>query len=282
MFLPLIWYSPDQKSPQQAGLPLDAYFRHVETVFLRGAWDDDKTAYVGFKGGDNAVNHSHLDLGTFVLDAGGCRWALDLGRDSYALPDYFTLGKAVYYRLKTESHNTLLFDGLNQHPNAKAPIVAFHSTPELAFSVADLSEAYDLPPGKVRRGMALIARRHVLVKDEIHLDKPCNITWQMHTRATAGIDGRTATLRQGEKVLTARIVEPETAVFEFLPANAPPPQEQQPDVHKLTIRGNLPAGEHHITVMLCPGEWAETPELASKQLDAWIAMAHVPSGASAK
>ena len=40
---------------------------------------DAEALFIGFKAGDNRVNHSHLDLGTFVLDALGQRWAIDLG-----------------------------------------------------------------------------------------------------------------------------------------------------------------------------------------------------------
>jgi len=36
---------------------------------------DAGAAFVGFKGGDNAASHAHLDLGEFVYDAGGVRWA---------------------------------------------------------------------------------------------------------------------------------------------------------------------------------------------------------------
>ena len=42
------------------------------------------------KGGDNKAAHAHLDLGSFVLDAGGVRWAADLGTDDYDLPGYFS------------------------------------------------------------------------------------------------------------------------------------------------------------------------------------------------
>ena len=88
--------------------------------------------FVGFKGGDNKVNHSHLDLGTFVLDALGQAWALDLGSDDYNLPGYFGKQRWNYYRLRTEGHNTLTIEGENQNPEARAHLLAFHSDPERA------------------------------------------------------------------------------------------------------------------------------------------------------
>jgi hypothetical protein len=84
--LDLIWFQPDARSPKQEGWPLNAIFHGVQTAFLWSAWDDPNALFVGVKGGDNKANHGHLDLGNFVLDGGGIRWALDLGPDDYNLP----------------------------------------------------------------------------------------------------------------------------------------------------------------------------------------------------
>ncbi len=77
--LDLLWFDPRGAGPKAENWPLDRHFRGVDAVFLRSAWEDKDAIFVGFKGGDNRANHSHLDLGTFVLDALGTRWALDLG-----------------------------------------------------------------------------------------------------------------------------------------------------------------------------------------------------------
>jgi len=264
----ILWYTPDQTGPRKAKLPLDAYFRHVEVVFLRSAWEDRDAVYVGFKGGDNRVSHAHLDLGSFVLDAAGRRWALDLGRDNYALPGYFYYGKTTYYRLKTEGHNTLVLDGKDQKVNARAPIVAFRSRKDRAFAVADLSQAYGGAARQVRRGIALLKRRDVLVQDELNLEGPADVVWQMHTRAKITPDGQTAVLRQGAKTLRASILTPEDAVFEVQSANPPRPQGQQPDVSKLVIRLKLPAGEARLAVRLSLRDRPGTHKL--RPLTEWI------------
>ena len=103
----LLWYDaarnrqPNGRAAAGCPLPGD------QLAFFRSAWNDKDALYVGFKGGDNAANHAHLDLGTFVLDALGQRWAVDLGPDDYNLPGYFGAERWTYERLKTSGQNTL-------------------------------------------------------------------------------------------------------------------------------------------------------------------------------
>ena len=85
---------------------------------------------------------------SFVLDAGGVRWAADLGPDDYDLPGYFGRQRWSYYRLRTESHNTLLIDDQNQDPRAEARITRQEFAPDLTWVQIDLSRAN---PGKVRQ-----------------------------------------------------------------------------------------------------------------------------------
>ena len=85
----LLWLDNRGRAPQDDDLPRATVYRGVDVAFLRSAWGDPNAIFVGFKGGDNKANHSHLDLGSFVLDALGVRWALDLGSDDYNLPGYF-------------------------------------------------------------------------------------------------------------------------------------------------------------------------------------------------
>ncbi|MBI5365796.1 MAG: heparinase II/III family protein, partial [Planctomycetes bacterium] len=269
----LLWYSPERVGPRAAGLPLDVHYRGIEVAFLRSAWEDPAAVYVGFKGGDNSENHSHLDLGTFTLDGDGRRWALDLGRDDYALPHYFTGGKGKYYRLKTVGHNTLVIDGKNHWGRARAPIVAFGSAPDEAFAVADLAAAWEEETGvRARRGVALRARRDVLVQDELAAARPVEAVWQMHTRAEValGADGRRAELRQGGKVWHAIVVEPAGAAWTVVePAAGPAPENANAGVRKLTLRLALPAGATRIAVWLARADRPAPAAAALRPLAEW-------------
>jgi len=249
----LLWFEPSFGRAERGNLPLDAYFRGVEVVFLRSAWEDPKAIFVGFKAGDNRANHSHLDLGTFVLDALGKRWAVDLGSDNYNLPGYFGRKRFTYYRLRTEGHNTLVLNGENQNPDAKAKIIAFKSTEGEAFAVADLSEAYRSHAAKVWRGVGLVnGRRSVLIQDEIETAGVVDIVWSMHTRASVQVSGRRATLTEGAVHLLAEILEPEDAEFTVASAKAPAPQNPNKGVRKLLIRLPSVTGRVRVVVLLKP------------------------------
>jgi len=162
----LWWYDP-RGGPPDESFPLCRHFRGVDVVFLRSAWNDPEAFFVGFRGGSNRVNHSHLELGMFVLDALGQRWVLDLGSDNYNLPGYFGGKRWTYYRLATRGQNTLLLDGKNQDPGGTAPIVAFLAGKDRSHAVADLTDAYPGQAEHIARGVALIGGQQVLVQDEI-------------------------------------------------------------------------------------------------------------------
>ena len=225
--LDLLWFETRSLSPRVAGLPLDRYFRGVEVATFRSSWDDPRAIFVGFKAGDNRAAHSHLDLGSFILEAQGVRWALDLGGDDYNLPGYFGRNRWDYYRLRAEGHNTLVLNpgsSPGQDPEAAAAIFRFRSSPDLSLAVADLTPAYARRAQRVWRGLALVNRRQVLIQDEIQAEKPVEVLWALHTAAEVRLspDNRTATLSLAGARLTARILTPPAAVFKLLPARPGP------------------------------------------------------------
>jgi len=266
--LDLLWYVAEGQGPAAAGLPPHKYFRGDNIVFLRSAWEDPKAIWVGFKGGDNRVNHSHLDLGTFVLDALGERWAEDLGGDNYNLPAYFGGKRWTYYRLRTESHNTLLINGENQPHKAKAPIVAFTASKDAARAVADLSAAYPMATS-VRRGVAMLGRTCVLIQDEVRADQPLDVLWGMVTRAKVQANGAGVVLQKKGKRLYGRILAPEGARFDTVGANPKPPQRQQPDATKLVVRLPGKTRAVRLAVVLAPDAKAFDAAGAVKPLAQW-------------
>jgi hypothetical protein len=235
--LDIVWFSPEGRKPTLKELPLDTYFRGVEVALLRSSWDDKNAVYVGFKGGSNSTNHAHLDLGSFVLDADGVRWAMDLGSDDYNMPGYFDNKRWQYYRLSTDSHNTLVINGENQDVTGKAKITKHKSSKDKAFAVCDLTGAYRKNAERVSRGVALIDRCRVVIQDEIELKKPgTEILWGMITEADIKIENNKATLTKDNKVMEMEILSPANAEFEIISTKQLPPQDPNKGTKKLAFR----------------------------------------------
>ncbi len=101
---------------------------------FRTSWTDPDATYLAIKGGSPGVPHGHMDAGTFVIDAQGLRWALDLGAESYHKIE--SLGMSLWgrkqnaqrwsiFRYNNLSHNTLVVDGQHQKVTGNAPIIRF-------------------------------------------------------------------------------------------------------------------------------------------------------------
>jgi hypothetical protein len=266
----LAWFYRDVRAPQQVpALSPDAIFRGVDLACMRSAWDDPTALYLAVKGGDNKAAHAHLDLGSFVLDAGGVRWASDLGPDDYDLPGYFNPRQRwTYYRTRTEAHNTLLVDGANQDVRAEARITRQEFSPELSWVQIDLSRAN---PGKVRqwtRRIGMAQRQAVLVGDSVRSDQPVEIIWGMMTDADIVLSGQTATLRKNGWNLAAEIRTPRRAVFDVAPVHSPPPQAPNTGFHKLIVRLGDKVTDLDLNIVLTPWRDGQPKPKVSAQFPA--------------
>jgi hypothetical protein len=253
--LHLFWWSPSPGIPRSIGarLDLDAYFKRINVACFRSAWNDPDALYVAIKGGNNAASHAHLDLGSFVIDWAGHRWASDLGPDDYQLPGYFTWSRRwSYYRLKTESHNTVTLSHRNQKIESDAAIVEFTSSHEAAGVMIDLSKAYVPDAERVIRRLNLIERRRIEIVDEINLTGSSAIDWNMQTPAVVTIDGQALVLTLGGKsmLLTARASSPGRWIAERVFPG--PPQADNSSYTRLRYRVEADAGNHRILVVFEP------------------------------
>ena len=248
----LLW-APRIPAREATAPPSSARFAGIDVAFLRGDWRDPQTTWVGVKGGRNTASHGHLDLGSFVVDALGERWAVDLGPDDYNLPEYFGRLRWSYVRLRTEAHNTLVVNGSSQDPSATASLIAFSDDSYRSYAVVDLTAAY---PGlsRVQRGIAVVDGRDVLIQDEIEGADAADVEWQMLTRARVAPNYGRTVLTQNGRSLVLRVVEPVDAMVRTGRILAPLPQGQQPDV--TVIRALLPrrTANARIVIWLSSGD----------------------------
>lgn len=235
-----VWF-PDAPAGSVTNPPLDVHFRGIADIAtFRSAWNDTNAIFVGFKAGNSDAGHGHLDLGSFVMDANGRRWAMDLGGDTeagiYTLPGYFNVHGAeqrwTYFRANNHSHNTVTPGDVLQDRHITVPITKFSSTPERAFAIADLTPAYSEEAKSLHRGIALLDRSRVLVQDEYQPTQTnLPLHWAMVTAAKIDIsaDGHSATLTCHGRTLHVDLLEPAAAKFRIGSTKPPTPAERQND-----------------------------------------------------
>ena len=267
----VVWYMPEPGGKLPAR-DLDRYFRgSVEVAVFRSAWDDPKALWAGVKAGYNQVNHGHLDLGNFELDALGVRWVRDLGSDDYNLPGYWDSKRGgrrwSYYRLNSKSHSVPLLGGEDQDPMATSKFIKFESKKSSAFVLVDLTSAYENFAKKVTRGLAMTdGREAVLVQDEFEIEKPCELVWAMTTDAEISLEKEwIARLTIDGKELVAQVLSPYHAAFTIESAEQKAPEKTNKGVKRLTLRLDDAKDNVRVAILLSP-VWKDGRHVSSVRL----------------
>lgn len=161
----MFWYNPGLSGAWWDNKELDGFFDDPsdQWVAMRSSWTDQNAVYVAMKAGLSTGHETHndLDVGDFVLDAMGTRWAGEFGSGDYLSTDYFSTDaqdsvRWTYYRKATEGQNTLLIGGANQNVDATPTIISSGSSETKqgsstvmdfegsAYWVVDITSAYNV------------------------------------------------------------------------------------------------------------------------------------------
>ena len=256
-FAPLaaLWWPPAGTEGAATALPLRWTGQGLNPLAVfRESWTDPDSLYLALKGGAGELNHAHLDAGSFVLEAGGVRWAIDLGMQEYESLESKGVDlwnkkqdspRWTVYRLNNFSHNTLTLGGGLHRVDGHAAVRGFSAGASGARAVVDLSPVFAGQAAAVQRTFEVQAGPRVLIRDELHGVAPgLPVRWQMATRAAISLNGRTATLRQDGKTLHVAVLAPAEAAFQVQPA-APPADNfnaPNPGVQLLFLTVPAPAG----------------------------------------
>jgi len=191
----------------------------MPVALMRTSWTDPRAIYVGFKGGRGSSNHAHIDAGSFVMEADGVRWAGDFGAQSYNSLE--SRGVDLWnksqnsqrwqvFRYNNFAHNTLTVDNQLHVVDGAAEIVSWSSNAAFMNAIADMSKVFEGQLTKSTRGVAIVDRQYVVVRDEIAtMNKETTIRWTLLTDAEAKITGKNAIeLKKDEKKLKIEIAEP--------------------------------------------------------------------------
>ena len=189
---------------------------HNPVAMFRSSWDDD-AAYVGIKGGTASSNHAHMDVGSFVVDADGVRWAMDLGAESYHRIE--SMGISLWsrgqdadrwklFRYGNFGHNTLAVNGQLQKADGFAPIIRYCDDKKFPHTAVDLTDIYKGQLKKAIRGASLLPSGQILIQDELEAgDQPATVRWNMVTPAKVDIKSdTTAVLSQKNKAMQFEVV----------------------------------------------------------------------------
>ncbi len=196
-------------------------------ALMRSSWTDPNAIYVAVKGGSPSINHAHMDIGSFVMDANGERWSMDFGSQEY---ESLESKNVDLWNMKQNSqrwevlrynnfyHSTLTFDNQLQKVEGYAPILSSSAKPSFLNATFDLSKVYSGNTKDVKRGIAIVDQKYVMVRDEVESsDKATTMRWTMLTPADVKINGGTAVLTKNGKTLLLKVVEPANAIITTRP-----------------------------------------------------------------
>ncbi len=273
------------------------YTRAIEHITL-GTGSEGDALWLSVLGGVNMGSHKHLDLGSFIYDYNGVRWATEFGCEDYYKGYHAEKSsEKIFYRSRAEGHNTLEINPTSasggQRMNdengvSKAEVVKYDLRKTEPYAVYDMSTAYSDNAAYVKRGFRLLEdNKGFVVRDEFStLGDEDIVNWYMHTDAVITIseDGKSATLTQDGKTMkltaleddltlsVADAITPEPILTELLAISKSEglelsKQKKNQGNQKIKIT-RIGGGEGTITVVLS-AEDADVPADASLSLDNW-------------
>ena len=274
-------YCTQSFEAEPISLKTDYYLKKSEIVTMRNADVEEGLIFAGLHGGDNYSAAGQLDVGQFLIDSFGDRFAWDVGYENYNL---FTGSRYEMYRARAEGHNTLVINPAtqteeeyeDQYCYAIEEITRHEYNSSSSIAVLDMSDAYRDYVSSATRGMKFINdRTSILIQDEVRdVKKVLNnenineneVWWFMHTKAeiTLANNNKLAVLDiDGNKMYVTLLTDGEFGIMaaEPLPSSPNPEgQSSNAEFQKLYIK--LSGIENaDIAVCFTPGYCYESLEL---------------------
>jgi len=253
-FLPLValWW-PDKGLPATKTAPPDMPLAWKgeginPVAVFRSSWTDPNAMWLAVKAGAANANHGHMDAGSFVFEADGVRWAIDLGSQDYESLEskglkiwgrQQTSDRWRVFRLNNFSHNTLTIGDQLHRVDGRAEFENFWLTsldnPLFSTGVTvNLLPVFAGQATKVKRDFVFRSSpsNSFTIEDRIKGVAPgTEIRWAMATKAQVqfyddkyvansdgkDIHGKSALLTQDGKQLRVRV---KVGSGDFI--NAPP------------------------------------------------------------
>ncbi len=251
---------------------------------MRSSWTDSDALYFGIKAGRERASHAHMDVGSFIFNANGVRWAVDPGTADYNIFEQAGLHIWDYkqtsdrwkiYQYTNLAHNCLTFNGQLHNVGGAARIDKSSDTAELKYAQTDVSGIYQNQAKKVVRGIAIVNDEFGVVRDEVSCNNTDKIRWNMMTKASVEeINGNKVILKDKDtgRKLIVRIDSP--ADMEFSSAPMPQPNTwdtEFPDISQLQFEYTPSSADEEIVfqVSLIPYTTKDKNLNFNKSLNEW-------------
>jgi hypothetical protein len=283
--LVLLWMDePDKASTPR--MPLHWCSEGETPISIhRSSWSDPATTYLGLKAGSPSANHGQMDIGSFVLDADGVRWAIDLGAEGYHGIESRGMNlwsraqdsdRWTIFRQSNHGHNTLVIDDQLQRAGGMGEFVSFSAAADFPHSVIDMTSVYAGQAGEVLRGAALLPSREVLVQDQLKGLKPgSRVRWGMITRGEPETaDGPAVVLHDDSASLSMKILSPSNVTWQVIDTARPRNEWDSPNrgTRMVAFEATAPAsGELTLAVLARPGSCRDSAKtrLKLRPLESW-------------
>ena len=248
---------------------------------MRTSWTDPNAIYLGFKAGSPSVNHGHMDIGSFIMESEGTRWATDFGMQDYESLE--SKGIQVFgrtqdaqrwsiFRINNRAHNTLTINDQLQQVKGYAKIDKFSDKPDFMYAVSDISSVYESQLTSANRGVAIVDQKFVVVRDELVApDKPTTVRWTMLTSANVELSKNSITLTKEGHSLLLKVDSPTTVTMKTW-STEPTTNYDAPNPGKTLVGFEMqlqPNQKQEIQVLLIPGSVDAKKVKFSKPLSKW-------------
>lgn len=250
-------------------------------AMMRTSWSDPNAIYLGFKSGSPSVNHGHMDVGSFVMEADGVRWASDPGMQNYESLE--SKGMSIFgktqdaqrwtiYRTNNHSHNVITINNQHQQVKGYGKIDKYSDEDKFSFAVSDISSIYSNQIKKVVRGVAIKDGKYVVVRDEVETTgKETKFKWAMFTFADVELSNNSAILTSDNKKLYLKVEGPsgiEMKTWSTAPTNDY--DAANPGTIMVGFECNLPANtKESFEVLLIPEKSYDDATFNNISLDNW-------------
>lgn len=176
-------------------------------------------AYLAVKGGKASNNHGHMDVGSFVYDAYGVRWSMDLGPQNYGKVEkkFREIGGNLW-SMKQDSKRW----SVSRYNNFRHSTITVNDSYHVVDGFGDIIEHFDDKRGKgavldmtqvlgehvksAERTVILLDDNSLSVTDKVMApeDKSVNYSWRMVTKAKPEVKKNCILLKSGDVCLKLR------------------------------------------------------------------------------